>query len=172
MGKWSMTSLISVRSYQRSRRAPAGVVGEPLAVGARRSRDHPVALAGREAPLAGDDVQAGGEALDVPLPWARQRLVKVVDVEHERSLGAGELPEVADVGVAARLHPKPGDRVGREVHRHDGGSPSEEGERRFGHASVADWDQFGNLETRPGLRGPRWDRAGAAAESIRRGRIS
>ena len=37
--------------------------------------------------LGGSDDQAGGQALDVPLPGSRQRLVEVVDVEDHPSLG-------------------------------------------------------------------------------------
>ena len=45
----------------------------------------------------------------------RQRLVEVVDVEHEAALGRGEDAEVQDVRVTARLHLQPAHRRGREV---------------------------------------------------------
>ena len=41
----------------------------------------------------------------------------------EVALGRRELPEVADVRVAARLHADAGDRRGREVDRHHAAAP-------------------------------------------------
>jgi hypothetical protein len=53
------------------------------------------------ARLAASEDDAGGEALDIPLEWAADGLVEVVDVEDEAAVGGGEGPEVADVRVAA-----------------------------------------------------------------------
>jgi hypothetical protein len=47
---------------------------------------------------------AGCETAAVPLP---QRLVEVVDVEHESSLRRGEGPEVGQVRIPAQLHLRP-----------------------------------------------------------------
>ena len=61
----------------------------------------------RELPVAGGNHHAGGQALEVPFPGAREGLVEVVDVEHQRALGRGEEPEVGQVGIAADLGPQP-----------------------------------------------------------------
>jgi len=53
--------------------------------------------------LASGEDEAYGEALDVPLEWAANGLVEVVDVEDEAAIGRGEGSEVADVRVAAEL---------------------------------------------------------------------
>ena len=121
-----------------------GIARHALAVLASGGPHHSSALRAGEATLAGDDLQAGAQAFDVPLPWTRQRLVEVVDVEHEVPLGGGELPEVAHVGVAARLHGQSGGGGRREIHGHDGGATPEEGEWRLGHAGVPDGHQVGN----------------------------
>ena len=52
-----------------------------------RPRSH---CCGREAVVAAGHDQAGRQPLDVPLPRPRQRLVEVVDVEHQPALGRGE----------------------------------------------------------------------------------
>ena len=57
-----------------------------------------------EAVVARGDQHAGRQPLDVPLPGARQRLVEVVDVEHQPPLGRGEHAEVRQVRVAAALN--------------------------------------------------------------------
>ena len=65
----------------------------------------------REAVVATGDREAGGEALHVPLPRPGQRLVEVVDVEHEPALGRAEArrsssrwasPQSCDVEPGAR----------------------------------------------------------------------
>ena len=98
---------------------------------------------GVEAAVAGGDLEARGEALDVPLPRPRQRLVEVVDVEDEAPLRRLVETEVHQVGVAAELRRQPG--VGRagEVGRHDQGAAAVEGERRGEHAPVADGHELG-----------------------------
>ena len=89
-------------------RGPRRVLGQPVAVRARGGGDDVVALGGEKPRCRATHVQAGAETLDVPLPRARDGLVEVVDVEDEVPLGGGELPEVADVRVAARLDPDAG----------------------------------------------------------------
>ena len=60
---------------------------EPLAVGADGGyRGGPV-LGRAEAVGPTRDDDARGEALDVPLPGTRQRLVEVVGIEHQAPLG-------------------------------------------------------------------------------------
>ena len=60
-------------------------------------------VAGGERPPAAGDDHAGGQTLDVPLERRRQRLVEVVDVEHEPALRRGEDAEVQQVRVSAGL---------------------------------------------------------------------
>ena len=124
-----MTSLISVRSYQRGSVCQDAVLREPLPVRAGRGEHDVVAHGPREAPLPADDVQARAQAFDVPLPRPGHRLVEVVDVEDEVALGARELAEVRDVRVATRLHAQARHRIRREVHRHHRGRAPEERER-------------------------------------------
>lgn len=50
----------------------------------------------------GED-ETGGHALHVPLEWANDGFVEVVDVKEEASFGAVERTEIADVGVATEL---------------------------------------------------------------------
>jgi hypothetical protein len=60
-----------------------------------------------EPQVAAGDLEARGQPLHVPLPRARQRLVEVVEVEHELALWRGEHPEVGQVRIAAQLHGDP-----------------------------------------------------------------
>ena len=109
-------------------RVPRRVVGDALAIGASRCGHHDVAVGAGPASLAGDNVEAGAEALYVPLPRAGDRFVEVVDVEDKVAFGAGEEPEVVDVGVAAGLDGNVRRRCGGQVHGHDGGGAPKEGE--------------------------------------------
>ena len=83
--------------------AHPGELRHPRAVGGDRLEDDALLLRDREAAAARADQHAHREPLDVPLPRARQRLVEVVDVEDEPSLGRGVEAEVREVGVAAAL---------------------------------------------------------------------
>ena len=47
------------------------------------------------------------EPLHVPLPRARQRLVEVIDVEHQPAIGRPEHSEVHEVRIAAQLRCEP-----------------------------------------------------------------
>ena len=53
------------------------------------------------------DLEARDQSLHVPLPRARQRLVEVVDVEHDRAVRCREPAEVRQVRVATALDPEP-----------------------------------------------------------------
>ncbi len=121
-----------------------------------REITHPHAIAAdggeRRAPgrllqvpgLARRDRHARCEALDVPLPRARQRLVEVVRVEDESPVGRRVRAEVHQVRVAAELGGDPAHGRPRKVGGHDGRRPAEEGERRRGHPPVADRDEVGD----------------------------
>ena len=72
-----------------------------------------------EIVVARGDQHAHGQALDIPLPRPGERLVEVVEVEHQFSLGRGEHAEVRQVRVAAALNLKPRAWRRGEVTGHD-----------------------------------------------------
>jgi hypothetical protein len=67
----------------------------------------PVLVFGAIAIVAGGDQHAHSKALDVPLPRTGERLVEIVDVEHQPPLGRREHAEVRQVRVPAALHREP-----------------------------------------------------------------
>ncbi len=126
-----------------------GELGHLRAVAPHSSGDGLLALALAEPVVAACDLEARGQALDVPLPGPAGGLVEVVAVEHEGAVGGSERAEVREVGVAAELGHHPGARMGGEVGSHDLRRPPEEGEGRDQHAPVADRYQLGNAGLRP-----------------------
>ncbi len=146
--------------------AHRGEAAHRVAIGARRGQHRGDPLPALEAAFAAGDLEAGGEPLDVPLPRPRQGLVEVVEVEDEAAVGRGEGAEVGEVGVAACLHPQPGDRRRGEVGRHHRGGAAEEGEGRGRHPPVADRDQLGDARARLGLED--LDRVGPAGGRLPR----
>ena len=60
----------------------------------RPARGPSVLVLSAKTVVARRDQQARGQPLDIPLPWTRERLVKVVDIEHQPSLRRGEHTEV------------------------------------------------------------------------------
>ena len=137
-----------------------GEVPHRLAVGADRSEDGGAGLLRGEVAIAPGDLEAGREALQVPLPGPGKSLVEVVDVHHQPAVGGGEDPEVREVRIAAELHPQAGIRGLGEVHRHDRRRAAEEGEGRGQHPPVADRNEF--LDTALGLVLEHLDRISAA----------
>ncbi len=139
-------------------------LGEPahrLAVrrdarGRRRS-----AVPAAEPAVAAGDRDARREALEVPLPRAGQRLVEVVEVEHQAAVRGRVAAEVGEVRVAAELRRQARARRGGEVGGHDRRRAAEERERRRRHAPVADRDELGQplgglaLEDADGVGAPR-----------------
>ncbi len=122
-------------------RVGRGQLVHALAVGLGYTQRAGRAVVLAEAVVAAGQHDAGGEPLEVPLPRPRQRLVEVGDVEDVVALGGGEAAEVEQVRVAAGLDGQPADRRGRQVVRHHGGRTAVVGQRRLGHAGVADGDQ-------------------------------
>ena len=120
---------------------------------------HPVLVPRAVVVVASSDQHARRQALDVPLPGARERLVEVVDVEHELALGRREHAEVRQVSVAAALHVQPRARRSREVVGHDLGRATVEGERGHEHPAVADRHELGDARARLVLE--QSDRVGA-----------
>src|SRR5712691_10178050 len=80
--------------------------------------------------LSRGDLEAGREALDIPLERAREGLVEVVEVEDEIALRRCEAAEIGEVGVAGELGREPGSRRRGEVMGHHDCRPAEERERR------------------------------------------
>ena len=122
----------------------------------------PLLLLGAKAVVARRDQHARREPLDIPLPRARERLIEVVDVEHQPPLRRREHPEVRQMRIPAALHRQPGPRRRREIVRHDHRRPAIERERRDQHPPIANRHQLRHprlrlaLEQRdrigPGLR--------------------
>ena len=129
----------------------AGEAGHGAAVAGRAGPHRRLALGGGEAPVAAGHLEAGRQALEVPLERARQGLVEVVDVEVHAPLGGAEDAEVGQVGVAAELGAQVGGGRGGQVAGHDQGGAAVEGEGRDQHAPVADRHQLGHAGLRLAL---------------------
>ena len=128
-----------------------GEGGHGGAVAGRAGPDHGLAVGVGEAPVAAGHLEAGRQALDVPLERSRQGLVEVVDVEVQAPLGGAEDAEVRQVGVAAELDAQAAGRRGGQVGGHDQGRPAVEGEGRDQHAPVADGHELGHAGLRLAL---------------------
>ena len=135
---------ISKRVYQTSRLRIAANSAIRVRYAATVSRTTRSWSVHREAAVSRSDQHADGEALDIPLPRAGERLVEVVDVEDEPPLGRGVEPEVREMRVAAALHLEAGARGGGQVGRHDQRRATVERERRGEHPAVADRHELGN----------------------------
>ena len=90
-----------------------------------------------EAVVARRDREARRHALHVVLERARQRLVEVVQVEQQDSLGRREQTEVRQMSIAAELNHQAGPGRVLQVGGHDLGRAPIEGERRHHHPPVA-----------------------------------
>ena len=101
-----------------------------------------------EAAITPRDREARDEPLDVPLEGPRERLVEVVEAEHDLAVGRREAAEVRQVRVAAELRVETRTRPAREIRGHQVGGTAVEGERRDEHPAVADRNELGH----PGLR--------------------
>ena len=115
-----------------------------LAVRTRHSQIDRPSLFRVEAPIPAGHGEAGHQPLHVPLERARQRLVEVVDAEHQPPIGPGETTEVRQMRIATELHVEPGPRRIGQVGRHRVRGAAEERERRHQHPPVADRHQLGH----------------------------
>ena len=106
--------------------------------------DHDAPVGGGEAALATEHLDAGGEALHIPLPRAGKRLVEIVDVEQDLALGGTEEAEVRQMRVAAELNVDAGARGGSQIRGHDQCCTTVERERRVEHPSVPDRHELGH----------------------------
>ncbi len=91
--------------------------------------------------------EARHQPFHVPFERARQRLVEVVDAEHQPPIGCCETAEVGQVRIPAELHVKPGPRRAGQVGRHRVGRPAEERERRDQDPPVADRHQLAHARS-------------------------
>ena len=123
-------------------RAHRSIVGHSFTVGAHSVRCRLRRVAVEEVEMAGGDDDAGRESLYIPLPGSRQGFVEIVDVEENVALRRGEAAEIHQVSIATGLDAKSGGRGRRQIGRHDRGRAAIEGERRLGHATEADRNQF------------------------------
>lgn len=111
----------------------AGQAPDDAAVRLHRVLRRLAALLLRDATDPTGEDEAGGEPLEVPLPGAGHRLVEVVDVHDDVTVGGAVETEVRGMRVPAQLGAQAGrgtpDQVGG---LHPGGAP-EEGVRRLRH---------------------------------------
>ena len=96
------------------------------------------------ASFAAGEKKARRQAFKVPLPRAADGLVEVVEVEDEVSIGRGIGAEVADMGVAAKLHVQTRHRRSRQVRRHQRSGAAKKGESRGCHAPPLFRQKFGH----------------------------
>ena len=141
----------------------SGELGHRGAVAPDGVEHDPVLVFGAIAVVAGGDQHAHSKALDVPLPRTGQRLVEIVDVEHQPPLGRREHAEVRQVRVSAALHRQPRPRRRGKVVGHDHRRAAIESERRDQHSAVPDRHQL--RHPRPRLALEQLDRISA----LRRG---
>ena len=122
--------------------SPRRVADHRAAVGTRRSLHDPGPGLAIELAGACRDLEACEETLDVPLPRPGERLVEVVEVEHDHPVRGCEPAEVRQVRVAAALHPDARARRRGQVRGHHRRRAAIERERGRGHPGVPDRDQL------------------------------
>ena len=154
---WCNHASTSIVVYHTSRLVISANSAIDCAVALDRSEHHLGSILATETVVAGGDLDARRQALDVPLERTGSGLVEVVDVEHHPSLGRTERAEVHQVGITAQLHVQTRTGGAREVGRHEQRGASVERERRHEHAPIADRHEFGDprrrltLEQRDGV---------------------
>ena len=130
------------RAVPQLQRLQLAELGHRLPVRADAGGGHVLGVGVLEAAVPACHREAGGEALDVPLPRGGQRLVQVVDGENHPALGSRESAEIAQVRVAAALDPQARGRRRRQVGRHRERRPAVERERGADHAPVPQREQL------------------------------
>ncbi len=118
-------------------------VTHSFAVRAHTRHDDCSTVGAREAAMTAHDLEAGGQAFDVPFPRTRERFVKVVDVEEHSPFGGAEHAEVREVGIATELDPDARTGSVGQVIGHDDRPAPIEREGRHEHSAVARRDQLG-----------------------------
>ena len=124
-------------------RGHLGELGHRDPVGAHRGQCGVASVGLAEAVVARRDREARRHPLQVVLERTGQRLVEVVQVEQQLSLGGSEHPEVRQMRVAAELNLQSRPRGVLEVGGHDLGRAPVEGERRNQHPAVPHRHQVG-----------------------------
>ena len=117
-------------------RGHLGESGHRLSIGGHRRERHGSCVDGVEAVVARRDRETRGHTLHVVLERPRQRLVEIIQVEHQRPFRRRVHAEVRQVSVAAELDVQTRGRRVLEVGGHDLGRTPIERERRNHHASV------------------------------------
>ena len=131
----------------------------------------PVGL--REAVVACRDRDTRREALHVVFERTRERLVEVVQVEHQRPLRRRIEAEVRKIRVAAELHVESGGRSVLQVGGHDLRRAPVERERRDHHPAVANGHEIRlaggvlRLEQRHRIRAVRVGRPARVVRQLR-----
>ena len=120
-----------------------------IAIRPRHCHVHPTPPVGAKPEVASGHSEARHEALQIPLKRPRQRLVEIVDVEHQPPVGRGERAKVRQVGVTAQLHAQPTVGRAREIRRHQVRGTPIKGKRRDQHPAVANRHEL--RHTRRGL---------------------
>lgn len=96
---------------------------------------------GDAADPPGED-EAGRQALQVPFPGARRRLVEVIDIHHDPVIAGTVQPEIPSVRVTAQLCVQTAARPRGQVSGHQAGTSAEESERRGKHPPNPQGDQL------------------------------
>ncbi|MEZ5298679.1 MAG: hypothetical protein R2697_21080 [Ilumatobacteraceae bacterium] len=109
LSRWRRSSISDAEIVQLER-VGVGGPGHRLSVGSDGGECGATALRRFDAVVTRRHDDAGGEPLDVPFERAGERLVEVVEVEHQPAVGAVEEPEVGQVGVTAEFDPQPARR--------------------------------------------------------------
>src|ERR1700676_2142757 len=84
------------------------ILGHMLPVRLNRPTDRTFAFFGVKAGRSTRDFDAGSQPLDVPFPRCGKRLVEIIDIKDDVTLGSCERAEVHDVTIAAGLNSYPG----------------------------------------------------------------
>ena len=94
------------------------ILRDPRPVRLERSTHRPITRCTLEVLVAGQHVEAGHHALEVPLERTRQRLIEVAQVERQPSFRRRPQPEVEHVRVTAQLHHQAAVRTRGEIGGH------------------------------------------------------
>src|SRR5438874_1367693 len=80
------------------------VLPHALAIGRQTTQDCLSIYFAREAIIPSRYYNACGKAFDVPFPWARERLVKVIEIEDLMPFWCGKDAEVVEVRITTHLY--------------------------------------------------------------------
>ena len=81
-----------------------GEAGHVLAVATCTHKYRIARLPSLKVIVASGDDEASREPFDIPLPRRGQRFIEIVDVENDSPFRRGEVAEVRQMSIAARLH--------------------------------------------------------------------